>query len=344
MKNIRNINDILIFLLMVVTGCSEFMIKPSGSNYALADFDSAWNAIDRVYPLLEYKNINWNNVYVEYKDRASKSKGDEDYKLIYDLLRELKDPHVYFVSLGRGLIYPYPGPRLIRDYKTFNRSIISRYFDSPLLFACRGKIEYGIINNALGYIYISNFNDEGAMDDFGDMINNMRTTRGLILDIRNNQGGLTDNISVVIGKFITDSLTFIQGYVKGNIEYNIKAVQPDTSLAPYMEPIIILMNGSTLSSGEIFAEMMNQLKNVTLVGDTTDGAGCNDIADDIEGDYILPSGIRIHIGTTYGVRYDGTPIDINGILPDILITQSKEDMKDGRDIQLEFAIQYLLNN
>ncbi|MBN2396699.1 MAG: hypothetical protein JXC36_09630 [Candidatus Atribacteria bacterium] len=68
------------------------------------------------------------------------------------------------------------------------------------------------------------------------------------------------------------------------------------------------------------------------------GAGCTDVADDIQGDYWLPNGKYIHIGTTYVLRYDGVPIEWNGVLPDIRAPQTKEDIDHGRDKQLEYAI------
>jgi C-terminal processing protease CtpA/Prc len=51
--------------------------------------------------------------------------------------------------------------------------------------------------------------------------------------------------------------------------------------------------------------------------------------------------VTIFIGTTYVLRYDGVPIEWNGVLPDIRVPQSKEDIDQGRDKQLEYAIELL---
>ena len=82
---------------------------------------------------------------------------------------------------------------------------------------------------------------------------------------------------------------------------------------------------------ELFPEVMKQLPNVTVVGDTTLEGDYNDVADDIQGDYWLPSGKYIHISTTYVIRYDGVPIEWNGVLPDIRVPQTKEDIDQGMD-------------
>ena len=109
----------------------------------------------------------------------------------------------------------------------------------------------------------------------------------------------------------------------------------------YPNSVVLCISGASMSTTELFPQMMKQLSNHTVVGDTTLGAGCNDLADDIQGDYWLPSGKYIHIGTTYVLRYDGVPKEWNGVLPDIRITQSKEDIDQGRDKQLEYAIELL---
>ena len=133
----------------------------------------------------------------------------------------------------------------------------------------------------------------------------------------------------------------MNGFTKGNVPYYKDPIQPHRTRLRYVNPVIILINGTTISAGELFAEMMNQLATVTVVGDTTIGAACNDVAENIEGDYRLPSGRWINIGTTYACRYDGLPIDWNGILPEIRVVQTEADIKNNRDRQLEYAIELL---
>jgi hypothetical protein len=322
-------------------GCTKIFIKPDHSNYAVGDFEIAWGAINDVYPLLEYKGLDWDSIYGVYHQRAEQSKGDENFQLIYDLLKLLRDPHVYFRNPGGGPVFPWPGPRWLRDQETYDPLVVRSYFDKPLRFACQNKVEYELLKEDIGYIYIGNFNDENSMADFGSVMNYMEGTSGLIIDVRRNTGGWTENVALVISQFISDSLPFPKGYTKGGVEYYEPPVLADTVQDPYLEPIVILIHGASISAGDLFPEMMNQLQNVTLVGDTTAGAGCNDVADYIEGDYDLPSGIRIHIGTTYVMRYDGIPIELNGVIPEVLLPQTKEELENGHDKQLEFALHYL---
>lgn len=82
---------------------------------------------------------------------------------------------------------------------------------------------------------------------------------------------------------------------------------------------------------------MQQIDNCTIIGDTTGGGSGNPKY------YNLPSGIMIRVSTTNYLNYDDKPIEWNGIVPDILIPQTEEDIIKNTDKQIEYAIEYLLN-
>ena len=56
---------------------------------------------------------------------------------------------------------------------------------------------------------------------------------------------------------------------------------------------------------------------------------------------LFPGGIRINVSTKDIRRYDGLPIEWNGVPPDIRVEQTAEDIRQGRDKQLEYALQLL---
>jgi len=208
------ITKILVILsfLLLIGGCEKIFIKPSDTNYCVDDFEMTWNAINSVYPLLEYKQLDWDSIHTKYHERAENSHGDESYLLIFDLLRELKDPHVYMVNPGGGTVIPYPGIRFMRDKDLYDPLITRKYFNNELLFACQDKVEYGILDGNIGYVYISNFNDENAMNDFYIVMNYVRNTSSLIIDVRRNTGGWTENVAKVINKFIDTIMPYPKGF------------------------------------------------------------------------------------------------------------------------------------
>jgi hypothetical protein len=332
----------IVLIVTLVIGCSDLFITSPDTSINIKDFETAWNAVNNVYPLLEYKKINWNDVYSKYHDKVYNS--TEDFsKILFEMMRELKDPHVIVNNKGMGLIIPYPGVRLQRDFDAFSPILVRKYFDKELKYACRKKVEYEILNGNIGYIRVATFNEEGLMDDFDFVLDQMLNTKGLIIDVRKNNGGKLENVNKIVGRFISQQMPNLKGYRKNNILIDIDPIMPITNKTIYNKPVVVLINGSTLSSGELFAEYIRQLNFVTLIGDTTNGAACSDNYEEIEGDYILPSGRYIKIGNSYVLSYDGIPIEWNGVPPDIRIPQTKSDINAGRDKQLEYAIE-LLNN
>jgi len=326
----------------IFSSCSEILVPPSSTNSNVEDFEFAWTIIDSIYPLLEYKNIDWKTIHTTYRLRARQADGDEFYPVLFDLLAELKDPHVYFLNLGKGLIFPHIGTRYLRDKDAYSPIVVREYFDHPFRSACQGKVEYGIHRDSIGYIYIATFNGKALMNDFKNVMRAIAGTKALIIDVRRNSGGLVENIETVVSKFIASPMQHLSVYLKGNKPATPRSpIQPDISIPRYTGKVVILINGTTISGGEVLAEFMRQLPAVTLLGDTTDGAGCNDIEEDIEGDYFLPSGKYIHIGSTYWLRTDGIPFEWNGIPPDVYLPQTGSDIVNGRDKQLELALTLL---
>ena len=106
----------------------------------------------------------------------------------------------------------------------------------------------------------------------------------------------------------------------------------------YTGPIVILINGTCFSATEVFAGRMRQLDYVSLVGDTTAGGG---MSSNGEARHFLPSGGSIRINYEAILRMDGQPIEWNGVPPDIRVEQTKADISNGEDKQLEFALEYL---
>ena len=133
----------------------------------------------------------------------------------------------------------------------------------------------------------------------------------------------------------------MKGYKTGGIPVLEDQILPAVNKNYFDKAVVVLINGTTISAGELMAEYMRQINFVTIMGDTTNGAGCADIYEEIEGDYFLPSGRYIKVGNSYALRFDGVPIEWNGIPPDVLIQQSRADFIAGRDKQLESAINFL---
>ena len=329
---------IILSCAIILSSCEDFIVKPSESNLNVEDFEAAWDRVNTVYPYLDLKEINWDSIYYVYKPRAEQSEGDEFYKVLLDMMGELQDMHVHIKTEGGLLIQTCRSPRWVKDKDAYDPVVVRNYFDKELRITGEGNIEYEILPGNIGYIFIGSFNVIYMKNPFYEALNFVRNTNALILDIRHNNGGSTQNAELVVSRFITSPLDRPVYYQLGE-PVQLLPLEPE-GYFQYVKPTVVLINGVCISAGDYFPEMMKQISTVTIVGDTTAGASASSSAE-APAAYELPSGKKILVGTCDLRRYDGLPWEWIGIEPDILVEQTKEDLDKGRDKQLEFAINML---
>jgi hypothetical protein len=325
-----------LFVMLLVTlfiSCEGILVTPPESNQNVADFEAAWNRINAVYPYLEFKKINWDSIYTVYHPRAENARGDEFYLVLRDLLAELKDGHVYYRTEGGGEVYPYYPPRHWKDRHAYSPFVVRKYFDKALRLTESSGVEYEILLGNIGYAFISDFHKNYLINEFPGVLEYLKNTKGLILDIRQKRGGDYQNVVAVVTRFVSEPLERNDAYTYGE-KWVLPPFQPQGPFI-YTNPVVVLINGSTFSAGEFTAEILKQLPQVTAVGDTTGGGS---VGGGDESLYYLPSGKSINIGFIDIRRYDGLPWEWLGIAPDVRIEQTEADIKQGRDKQLEYAI------
>ena len=326
-----------LFTLVVVSasGCSELLVSGPDENQNLADFEAVWSITNSEYPFFQFKGIDWDAVHSSYRPLAEQAKGDEIVQVLFDMLSELKDAHVRLSTKGGfdTFIIPYDSPRSRRDRLAFNPSIVRNYFAGELDLTASRNIEYGIAGGNIGYIRLSTFESGNWIFEFDEVLARLAATRALIVDVRNNDGGSFQSTDFVIGRFLTAPISSLPTYGHAQLQPSY-LIRPRGPFA-YSDSIVVLANGGSASASDGFVEIMKQIPSVTVVGDTTAGAG---------GDtqrFSLPSGRQIRLSVKDICRYDGNPIEWNGVAPDVRVRQIEADTQEGRDRQLEYALQLL---
>jgi len=247
------------------------------------------------------------------------------------MLLELRDGHValYFKN---GKILGYSTPRQIKYENRFDFSVTKEYITGNVNSLENNKIQYGLISG-LGFVRVSTFSGYEGIESVDDIFHDLGNTHGLIIDVRHNGGGSTNNAIYIVAKCVQEPLE-TPGWVEKGIRFSGPTLQPDFE-NNYSNHIVVLVNGKSFSSTEHFALWMKHIGHVTIIGDTTGGGAGNPIL------FSLPSGNKIRVSSRFFYRYDGQPIEWNGIVPDILVEQTESDLLLGEDKQLEYAIEYL---
>jgi len=150
----------------------------------------------------------------------------------------------------------------------------------------------------------------------------------LIVDLRGNGGGFLDAAVDVASEFLSD----------GVILYQIEKGKGERPFKAYLEgPLVVLVDGGTASASEIVAGALQDRGRAILVGEKTFGKGS------IQSVFDLSDGSSVHVTSARWLTPDRHLIDKEGLTPDVEVTISDEDRSQGRDPQLERAIEVLLN-
>ena len=184
-------------------------------------------------------------------------------------------------------------------------------------------------NNNLGYIRVTTFNanTEPELEEVLNEFKNNNDIRGIILDLRNNPGGLLDSAIDVASKFIKKGPVV---HIK-NRDGIVASIESSGNKYPEW-PLFVLVNEGSASASEIVAGAIQDSGRGRLLGERTFGKGV------VQQVFNLYNGSGIAITTSEYFTPSEKSINHIGIEPDILV----EPTEDGeQDMQLNKAIQYL---
>lgn len=331
---------LLIFILFL-TGCEKALIPENDVNLNLEDFEVAWQTTSERYPYFELKGVDWDALYMEYYPRAEAAKGDEIYTVLLELFAHLQDGHMYIENHGGRSMIPWVPTRRIKDMDSFNPTVIGTYFDQEIQVCGEKIMSYQVLPSNIGYLYVSTFSGEYGFGYIWEPFQLFQNTIGLIVDIRHNYGGNINNVDLLVRNFIDKPLPR-NPYYYDHEQLDMDSIRPGGKYT-YFNKVVLLVNGVSYSASEIATEIFKQqINQATVIGDTTGGGSLGYINESNNGDFRLPSGKLFHIGNLDVRKYNGLPYENIGIVPDIIVPQTEADIHAGRDKQLEYAIQYLL--
>ncbi len=154
---------------------------------------------------------------------------------------------------------------------------------------------------------------------------NGKAPKGIVLDLRNNPGGLVDQAVLVSDAFLHQgAVVLTRGRVESeSARYDAKPDALDEKLAKV--PVVVLINGGSASAAEIVAGALQDHKRATLVGTRSFGKGSVQS--------IIPLGAEGAMRLTTARYYtpNNRSIQAAGIQPDIVITQDVPEEFKGRD-------------
>jgi carboxyl-terminal processing protease len=192
-------------------------------------------------------------------------------------------------------------------------------------------IESEMLEADIGYIWLYEFNAQ-ATTLLQEAIEELRSqgATGLILDLRDNPGGLLSQAVSVADEFLPAGVVL---YERGR-ELDEVFESTDEGLGEDI-PLVVLINGGSASASEIVAGAIQDRGRAPLIGETSLGKGS------VQQPRTLSNGSELRITIARWFTPDGRAIHGNGLEPDIVVPLTEEDYENDRDPQLERALEYL---
>ena len=199
-------------------------------------------------------------------------------------------------------------------------------------------VTYEMLANNIGYIYIMEF-DEITLRQFEQAVDELEEAgmQGLVVDIRDNGGGLLDTVCKMLDRIIpTGNIVYTMDKY-GNRE-DINA----TSKESLDIPIAVLVNGNSASASEIFAGALQDYELATIVGTQSFGKGI------VQSIVPLSDGSAVKVTVSTYYTPDGRCIHGEGITPDVVVELADElkqqvIIEKEDDNQLKAAIKVIKN-
>ena len=198
-------------------------------------------------------------------------------------------------------------------------------------------VEGEVLENNIGYIEFTSF-DENTAEEFKAKFEELQKSNitSLIIDLRNNGGGLVDQALEIAG-YIADKGSVLLYEVDKNNNEEVKKSESDPIINM---PVVILVNENTASSSEILAGALKDLGKAKIVGTKTFGKGV------IQELLTLSDGSGLKITSQKYLTPNKTEINKIGIEPDVTVelpdtVENVLNVEKENDTQLQKAIEML---
>jgi tricorn protease len=184
----------------------------------------------------------------------------------------------------------------------------------------------------LGYVHIRGMNWPSFQKLERELYAEGAGKEGLIIDVRNNGGGFTTDHLLTMLCQPTHAITVPRGGGPGYPEDR-------RVYATWNKPIIVLCNQNSFSNAEIFSHAIKKLKRGKLVGVPTAGGVIS-----TGGTQVMDVGFLRLPFRGWFVLPTGEDMELNGAVPDYIVWNKPGEMPNGKDAQLDKAVQVLLED
>ena len=331
-------------------------------------FEVFWQTFEDNYAFFKLRNIDWKATYKKYRSEVDAATTDDSlFSILSQMVAPFYDDHINIIIPGKKqFTSEKPSPFLkefpdesSRDslWTAVNTTLYKNGFDTLKSIGpeYRGKsLFYYSHSHTYGYIRIERcFVSDETEDDtkadsalagriFDSVLQQMKNSKAIILDIRTNIGGNDEFAYAIARRFVTNKILghSKQSRISGTERFTAleKWYITPQSKTPYTNPLIVLTNDQTASAGDVLAMIMKAVPQAILIGENTLGIYSDMYGFELPNKWLVSLSNQKYFSSKM-VCYEGkgTPVDIK-------VRNTKQDIKAMTDPVILRAINYLKKN
>ena len=186
------------------------------------------------------------------------------------------------------------------------------------------------LKNNIGYVWFNHW-AKPVDTKFIAALASMHDVRGLVIDLRGNPGGFLSVVHTITKHLLTEkSIVSSWKFRNRRVEHSF-----DSARNAYLGPVVVLIDIRSTSSSEYFAGSMQSINRAVIVGERSPGF------------LLIANWKKLLNGTSFmhafaqPIMPDGKVIEGKGVVPDIEVRLNREALLEGKDSQLEAAVNYI---
>jgi hypothetical protein len=310
---------------------------PIASSAALDIFEQAWSIFNTEYPMFVIREqLDWDALRDRYLVKARTAKSVQELAIIItQMLRHLQDGHVWLKLKGKNLpVFKLPAELNVNT----NTKIYGRFLGR--IQSAGRQLMWAKTKDKIGWIMFPHWHGADLPDRFDEVMEQMRDTRALIVDVRWNGGGDAELSKYIAARFADKTRVYSHYQYRNGpqlADLTKKIAQTISPRGPwtYDRPVILLMGQGCVSACESFCAMMAACPRVTTMGDHTRGSTGFPVP------FKLGQEIEVHVPQWIVTLPNGKGVDGQGVIPDIPFTAKPDSFTGDREDLLTLALEQL---
>jgi serine/threonine protein kinase len=302
---------------------------------AASAFDQVWSAFDRDYAMFGLRpEVDWAKLRDQYRPMALQANSAQELARVFaHLLKPLRDLHVWVKVAGKN-VPVFQRPAISNANPSARRAILGDINDAG------PAVQWAVTADKVGYLAISRWMESDTPSRCDEALEQMRDTRGLIVDVRLNGGGSENLGAKVAGRFLKEPFVYGYNQIRNGPRHTDLGRKSSRTVSPrgpwrYEHPVVLLIGQRCMSSNESFVAMMSGVPGIVIMGDHTRGSSGN------PQELHLPMDITVSVPRWIDYLPDGTLLDERGFQPQVPFKPAPDAFRGKRDDLLSAALERL---